>query len=329
MVVHGVGPAGAETQAVEEILGAGALLAADYPADVALPDRTVTLYPMRHTTGLAPHPDRNETAVTIETEAGTRLVLADFDGANQRELFSVPNVGIVSGTPNRLFDIKWSDDGEWITYTQGFFFGQGGDEADIWVMRADGSERRSLSGDTSANEGVAAFSPDAQKLVYRSARNGRFDLYLSDRDGAQRTALTSDEARENFPVFAPSGDAVAFSSNRDGARDKLGNLTFDNYILELRGDGTPGALQRISDHPGQDSHPWFSPDGEWLVYTSERGGISDEEPMVQEVVFAPQMYGELFARRLRDGLEVRLTHNKWEEGNPFWLRPARGAGRAD
>jgi Tol biopolymer transport system component len=327
MVVHGVGPAAAETQAVEEILGTGALLAADYPADVALPDRAVTLYPMRHTTGLAPHPDRDETAVTIETEAGTRLVLADFDGANQHELFSVPNVGIVSGTPNRLFDIKWSDDGEWITYTQGFFFGQGGDEADIWVMRADGSERRSLSGDTSANEGVAAFSPDAQKLVYRSARNGRFDLYLSNRDGSQRTALTSDEARENFPVFAPSGDAVAFSSNRDGARDKLGNLTFDNYILELRADGTPGALQRISDHPGQDSHPWFSPDGEWLVYTSERGGISDEEPMVQEVVFGPQMYGELYARRLRDGFEVRLTHNKWEEGNPFWLRPARAAGR--
>jgi hypothetical protein len=35
------------------------------------------------------------------------------------------------------------------------------------------------------------------------------------------------------------------------------------------------------------------------------------------------MYGELFARRSSDGLEVRLTHNKWEEGNPFWLRPAR------
>ena len=90
MVVHGVGPAVGETQAVEEILGAGALLAADYPADVVIPDRTVTLYPMRHTTGLAPHPDRNETAVTIENEAGTRLVLADFDGANQRELFAVP-----------------------------------------------------------------------------------------------------------------------------------------------------------------------------------------------------------------------------------------------
>jgi Tol biopolymer transport system component len=323
MVCHGVGPAVGETQAVEEILGAGALLAADYPADVTMPDRTVTLYPMRHTTGLAPHPDRNETAVTIENEAGTRLVLADFDGGNQRELFAVPNVGIVSGTPNRVFDIKWSDDGEWLTYTQGFFFGQGTDEADIWIMRADGSERRNLSEGTAANEGVAAFSPDAEKLVFRTARDGRFDLVLSNRDGTERRALTADDARENFPVFAPSGDAVAFSSNRDGVRDRFGNLTFDNYVLALAPDGTPGALQRISDHPGQDSHPWFSPDGEWIVYTSERGGISDEEPMVQEVVFGPQMYGELYARRLSDGLEVRLTHNKWEEGNPFWLRPAR------
>jgi Tol biopolymer transport system component len=328
LVVHGVGPAMAETQAVEEILGAGALLAADYPADVAMPDRTVTLYPMRHTTGLSPHPDRNETAVTIENEAGTRLVLADFDGANQRELFTVPAVGIVSGTPNRLFDIKWSDNGEWITYTQGFFFGQGTDEADIWIMRADGSERRNLSETTTANEGVAAFSPDAERLVYRSARNGSFDLYWSWRDGTEAKALTSDEARENFPVFSPDGATIAFSSNRDGARDSRGNLTFDNYLLTLAADGTPGALQRISDHPGQDSHPWFSPDGEWIVYTSERGGISDEEPMVQEVVFGPQMYGELFARRLRDGLEVRLTHNKWEEGNPFWLRPASGSPSA-
>ena len=236
MVVHGVGPAVGETQAVEEILGAGALLAADFPADVAFPDRIVTLYPMRHTTGLSPHPDRNETAVTIENEAGTRLVLADFDGANQRELFAVPNVGIVSGTPNRLFDIKWSDDGDWITYTQGFFFGQGADEADIWVMRADGSERRNLSEATTANEGVAAFSPDSGQLVFRSARNGRFDLFLTNRDGTEPKALTSDEARENFPVFSPSGDTIAFSSNRDGTRDRRGNLTFDNYLL-ARGAG--------------------------------------------------------------------------------------------
>jgi Tol biopolymer transport system component len=323
MVCHGVGPATTETQAVDEILGAGALLAADYPADVDLPDRTLTLYPMRHTTGLAPHPDKDQAAVTIESEAGSRLVLVDFGGTNQTEIFTVPGVGIVSGTPNRIFDIKWSDQGDSIVYTQGFFAGQGTDASDVWIMRADGSERTNLTEASEANDGVAAFSPDGEQLVFRSSRNGAFDLYLMSNDGSNVRQLTDDAARDNFPVFSPSGDAIAFSSDRGSGVDRLGFHTFDNYLLELGSDGTPGALRRISDDPGQDSHPWFSPDGEWIVYTSERAGINDEEPMVQEVVFGPQMYGELFAVRLSDGLNVRLTHNKWEEGNPFWVRPAQ------
>ena len=321
MVCHGVGPTLEETQAVEEILGAGALLAADYPSNVSLPDRSLTLFPMRHTTGLAPHPRRNEAAVTVENQQGTRLVLADFGGGNVRDLFSVPDVGIVSGTPNRIFDIKWSDDGGQITYTQGFFAGQASDVSDIWIMQADGGGRRNLT-NSAANDGVAAFSPDGRRVVFRSSRGGQFDLFLMDLDGSNLRQLTNDAARDNFPVFAPSGDAIVFSSDKDSALDALGFRTFDNYILELHPDGSPGPVTRISDDPGQDSHPWYSPDGQWIVYTSERGGISDEEPMVQEVVFGPQMYGELYAYRLSDGLTQRLTHNKWEEGNPFWMYPA-------
>lgn len=321
MVAHGAGPARAETQAVEAILGPGELLAADYPAEVNLPERAITLYPMRHTTGLAPHPYRNEVAVTIENASGTRLATADFDGGNQSELFSVPDIGIVSDSPHRIFDIKWAETGDWITYTQGYFFGQAENTSDIWVTRPDGRGRRNLT-DSAANDGVAAFSPDGEELVFRSSRDGQFDLYLMDRDGSNVRRLTNSAARENFPVFSPSGDAIAFSSDADGAVDRFGNRTFDNYVLELGDDGAAGPVTRISDHPGQDAHPWFSPDGEWIVYTSERAGISDEEPLVQEVIFGPQMYGEMFAYRLSDGLTVRLTHNKWEEGNPFWLRAA-------
>lgn len=323
MAAHGVGPAAGASQAVDGVLGAGALLAADYPADVDAAGRTVTRYPMRHTTGLAPHPFLNENLVTIETPGGTRLVRARFDGTNERELFAVDGIGILSGSPDRLFDIKWSNDGRWFVYSQGVFAGDETAQADIWLMAADGGSRLNLTGTLDGNDGIAAFSPDGSRIVFRSARDGNFDLYVMDRDGGNVQRLTSTPARENFPVFSPDGGSIAFSSDRDGTVDALGHKTFDNYVLELNADGTPGATRRLTDHPGQDAHPWFSPDGGWVVFTSERGGLTDEEPMVQEVVFGPQMYGEIYVQRVADGMTVRLTHNKWEEGNPFWLRPAQ------
>jgi len=323
MVCHGVGPTVEETQAVEAILGSGALLAADYPVQTDIPDRILTLYPMRHTTGLAPHPFRDEVVVTIENEQGSRLVLADFAGKNQRELFTAPGIGIVSGTRVRLFDMKYSDDGEWITYTQGYFAGETSHRSDLWIMRADGSERVNLTEDTDANDGVAGFSPDGKKIVFRSSRSGNFELYTMNLDGSTITRLTDHPSRDNFPVFSPEGDAIAFSSDRDSGVDALGFRTFDNYILRLQPDGSPGTLHRITDDPSQDSHPVFSPDAKWVAYTSERDGISDEEPLVQEVLFGPQMYGEIYVQRLSDGLIIRLTHNKWEEGVPFWLGPLK------
>jgi Tol biopolymer transport system component len=137
-------------------------------------------------------------------------------------------------------------------------------------------------------------------------------------DGSDLKQLTNDAAVDTFPVFSPTGDAIAFTSDRDGVKDRFGYPTTDIYIMQLQPDGSAGQIRRLTTSTGHDAHPFYSPDGKWIVYTSEQGGISDEEPLVQEVVFGPQMYGELFAYRLSDGLIVRLTHNKWEEGVGYW-----------
>ncbi|HEY1242742.1 MAG TPA: hypothetical protein VGF16_19410, partial [Bryobacteraceae bacterium] len=67
LVAHGVEAIAGETQAVEEILGPGPLLSPDFPIALAVPDvpgGALALYPMRHTSGLAPHPRSNELIVT-------------------------------------------------------------------------------------------------------------------------------------------------------------------------------------------------------------------------------------------------------------------------
>jgi len=122
--------------------------------------------------------------------------------------------------------------------------------------------------------------------------------------------LTDNAATDTMPSFSPDGSEVAFVSNRGG--------DYEIYTLKIDADGNPGELRRITDSPGFDTHPVYSPDGKWLVFSSSRGGLNDEEPLL--TIFNPQPYGELYALRLADGMTVRLTHNKWEDGTPTWVR---------
>lgn len=109
-----------------------------------------------------------------------------------------------------------------------------------------------------------------------------------------------------MPSFSSDGKQITFVSTRDGDHEI--------YTPDLGHGGKPGKPRRITQSPGFDTHPVYSPDGKWLVFSSQRGGLNDEEPLIP--VFNPQPYGDLYVIRLDDGLVVRLTHNKWEGRNP-------------
>jgi hypothetical protein len=304
-----VGPIAGETQAVEEILGPGPLLSPDFPIALAVPDVSggaLALYPMRHTSGLAPHPHCNEVIVTIEDAKGATLAHANFDGTSQTDLFFLPGVGIIASEDHRarVFDVKYSDDGKLVTFTEGVFSGEPISHSfRNWEAGSTKGCRRSpLAGSESFSAVPAMVSSIST-------------LWIS----MVGTSASLQMAHGAIIFPSPAGNEIAFSSNRDGIPDKSGYRTFDNYILRIEPDGSPGELRRVTDHSGQTSHPYYSPDGKWICYTSERGGINDEEPVVQEVVLGPQMYGDIYLQRLSDGLTIRVTHNKWEGGTVFWL----------
>jgi Tol biopolymer transport system component len=114
------------------------------------------------------------------------------------------------------------------------------------------------------------------------------------------TKLT--EEYDNFPVWSPRGDLIAFMRRIDG--------NFE--IMTIHPDGT--GLKQLTFTKGNEAHMAWSPDGERLLFTSSRMGFKDEAVLIG----APQPYGEIFVMS-KDGTDVeQLTDDQWEEGGPAW-----------
>jgi Tol biopolymer transport system component len=268
---------------------------------VRLPGRVLELWAVR---GTFPTPDPAGKRLAY-AEHFERIVTAEPDGSGQRVVLEHPR--------DSVWRPHWSHDGQWIVCAIGATFGKPSAKVDIWKFRPDGSEAVNLTGGSAGNNGFPYFSPDGEQIVFRSGRDGNHEIYLMNSDGTNVRRLTDNPATDTMPSFSPNGKRIAFVSTRD--RDH------EIYILDIRPDGKPGEPRRVTNSPGFDTHPVFSPDGAWLIFSSQRGGLNDEEPLIP--VFNPQPYGELYALRLADGLVLRLTHNKWEDGTPAWVEIPR------
>jgi Tol biopolymer transport system component len=216
-----------------------------------------------------------------------------------------------------VIDTKFNPEGGELIYGVGNFRGGPSNQGDVFALDLSSYEVTRLT-ESDFNDGFGDITGDKSKMVFRSGRSGFFDIYL--KEGDEVLNLTSDEHRDNFPIISPQGDKIAFCSDRLGTDIEGKVKTMDIFLISLNPDGTWSEAKQLTLDKGQDAHPHFSPDGEWIIYTSEEGGINDEEPLVQPVIFGPQQYGEIFAIHLSSGKKIRLTHNKWEDGAPLWTK---------
>lgn len=104
----------------------------------------------------------------------------------------------------------------------------------------------------------ASWSPDSQKLVYRSGRDNKTGIWISNRDDSGHVRLT-DSGSDSFPTWSPDGRSIAFS------REEGGNV--DIYAINVDGSN----LRRLTTAPGQDTLPLFTPGGD-IIFRSARSG---------------------------------------------------------
>ena len=79
-----------------------------------------------------------------------------------------------------------------------------------------------------------AWSPDGNRLLFSSTRDGNFEIYSVRRSGRDLQRLTNHPASEPVAAWSPDGRLIVFVSNRDGASTL--------YLMNGRGNraGRPG-----------------------------------------------------------------------------------------
>ncbi len=104
---------------------------------------------------------------------------------------------------------------------------------DIWVMSADGSDKRRLTDNAAANFGPYFF-PSGDRVIFSSNTgdpNGReFDLWTVDTDGGNLEQITFTGEFDGFPMFNSDGTQLVFASNRGNERPHETNLFIADWV---------------------------------------------------------------------------------------------------
>jgi hypothetical protein len=70
---------------------------------------------------------------------------------------------------------------------------------------------------TNVDEDTApALSPDGERVVFMSRREGNWEVYIINVNGSGLQQLTDDPADDGLPTWSPDGSTIAFVSNRGG-----------------------------------------------------------------------------------------------------------------
>ena len=285
---------------------------------VRLLDRSVRLHTLRsYFPSLAGPGDRAFAVQWVHEHNGrprgpSAIVSARLDGSEMKPVYPPPDKGF-------MWAPVVTRDGQWIFFANGARFGAVDEDVDIWKVRTDGMGAVNLTADSNANDAFPDVSGDGRWVVFRSGRDGEpgsgrdgnKEIYVMDQDGGQLRRVSHTDAIDTMPAISPDGKWVVYTTNRTGKGMKLWIQSLED--AEDEGRLLEPARAQLSS---LDMHPRFSPDGKWVVFTSDRAGFMDEWAMSG---MFPQPYGELYAVPVDgSGPALRLTHDKWEDALPFW-----------
>lgn len=86
-----------------------------------------------------------------------------------------------------------------------------GDNSEVFVANADGSELKNLT-NSPAFDGWPAWSPDGKRLAFGSNRNSSYQIFVMNADGSNVKLVANTEGRATAPKWSPNGRTIYFTN---------------------------------------------------------------------------------------------------------------------
>ena len=249
----------------------------------------------------------------------------------------------------------WSPDGKWIAFSM---------RGDLWKAPTKGGTAVALT-EGPGYYFEPAWSPDGEQIAFSVDREMRFDVGVVSADGDSLRRITTDDHIDIEPTWGPDGSTLYFVSDR-GEGDDLDIYSLDPstgnaqsvvsgegnqfqpdvsasgesiaYVSPVEGKPGSGGLWRKPLPSGEAelihyeetryrAAPTWMPDGESLLYVSERTGNNDIAALSAEggapIWLTHRAKNELTPAVSPDGDRVAFVSNK---GGPqrLFTMPAGG-----
>ncbi len=222
-----------------------------------------------------------------------------------------------------ISDLRISPEGAHILYTQ-----QRVDRktekkySNLWAAPTDGAAPRQFTyGDQ--NDSRPRWSPDGHQVAFLSNRGDKeapAQIYIIPFNGGEARPLTDIKGRIDDFYWSPDGSRLVCSvvlqdpeeieRAEDEEKKKLGVVSrhYERVFYKLDGSGylpherkhlwivdaSSGAATQLTDHPVFDENfPAFSPDGQWIAFTSNRSADPDMNPDATGLYVIPVSGGEM------------------------------------
>lgn len=205
--------------------------------------------------------------------------------------------------------------------------------SNLWTISFTGEHHQALTSGKNSY-GNVRWSPDGSKIAYTSTEEGSNQIFIRWMDSGETTSLTNLDKSPGSVQWSPDGSMILFTKQIEADKPTIGSFPgppegaeweapakvidhvsyrYDgsgymdesySHIFIMSADG--GAPRQLTSGDYDHTSPSWAPDGESIIFTSDRSGNADLDPNNAQIYEMDIETSEL----------TQITDKRGPHGNP-------------